>query len=137
MRSIFMFFVLAAGLITFGSHQTKAQSLVEELATACKTEIETHCAKVTPGQQRVLACLYAHSDKLSNQCEFGLYDAAVRLERAVAALSYVAKACDDDVEKICPGVEIGEGRIVNCLNKNKDKISNTCTNALTDVGLME
>jgi hypothetical protein len=137
MRSISLFFVLAAALITFGPHPSNAQSLVDDVTNACKTEIQTHCADVTPGQQRILACLYAHNDKLSNKCEFGLYDAAVRLERAVAALTYVAKSCDDDIEKVCPGVEIGEGRIATCLNQNKDKISNTCTQALTDVGLME
>ena len=137
MRSFSMFLALAAGLIAFGAQQTKAQTIVEELAAACKTEIETHCAQVTPGQQRVLACLYAHSDKLSNQCEFGLYEAAVRLERAVAALTYVAKSCDDDIEKVCPGVEMGEGRIANCLNQNKEKVSKVCIQSLTDVGLME
>ena len=66
------------------------QDLVETVANGCKMELEKYCDQVTPGQGRVLACLYAYGDKLSSKCEYALYDAAVQLERAVAALSYVA-----------------------------------------------
>jgi len=46
-----------------------------------QTEIETYCKAVTPGEGRILACLYAYQDKLSGKCEYALYNAAVRLER--------------------------------------------------------
>ena len=36
---------------------------------------------MTPGQGRVLACLYAHGDKLSAKCEYALYDAAAQAGR--------------------------------------------------------
>jgi hypothetical protein len=75
------------------------QGLVETVANGCKIEIEKYCSQVTPGQGRILACLYAHEDKLSAKCEYSLYDAAVQLERAVAALSYVANECNVDLEK--------------------------------------
>ncbi len=38
---------------------------------------------------------------MSNRCEYALYDAAAQLERAVAALTYVANECNDDLEKYC------------------------------------
>ena len=60
-----------------------AQQLVEGVVTGCKAELEKYCSNVTPGEGRVLACLYAHNDKLSGRCEYALYDAAVQLERAV------------------------------------------------------
>ena len=41
-----------------------------------EAELETYCKDVTPGDGRILACLYAHGDKLSGQCEYALYDAA-------------------------------------------------------------
>ena len=56
---------------------------VETVLKGCKTELETYCKDVTPGEGRILACLYAHGDKLSGRCEFALYDAAAQLERAV------------------------------------------------------
>jgi hypothetical protein len=45
--------------------------------------------------------LYAHGDKISGQCEYALYDAAVQLERFVAALTYVTNECEDDLEQYC------------------------------------
>ncbi len=111
------------------------EDLVDSVKKGCKTELESYCSKVTPGQARVLACLYAYGDKLSGSCEFALYDAAVRLERAVAALSYVANECDADIENLCAGVPAGEGRILSCLEKNEGKVSDRCKRAISDVGL--
>ena len=110
------------------------QSLVKSVADGCKVELETYCKDVTPGDGRILACIYAHSDKLSGQCEFALYDAAVQLERAVAALVFVANECADDVDKYCSDVAIGKGRILKCLEKNDKNVSQRCKRALKDVG---
>jgi hypothetical protein len=81
------------------------------------------------------ACLYAHGDKLSPKCEYALYDAAVQLERAVAALSYVANECDEDLDKYCSAVAPGEGRLLDCLNKKSNQLTKRCKQALKDVGL--
>ena len=111
------------------------QSLVETVANGCKAEIDTYCKDVTPGQGRMLACLYAHSDKLSGKCEYALYDAAAQLERAVAALSYVVNECADDLDQFCMGVAAGNGRLKDCLEKNDSKISSRCKDAMKQVGL--
>jgi hypothetical protein len=123
---------LCFGMVTGVSAQ---QALIETVANGCKTEIESYCKTVTPGEGRVLACLYAHQDKLSGKCEFALYDAAVRLERAVAALSYAANECEDDLDKYCQDVQAGEGRLLECIDKNETKVSSRCKQALKDVGL--
>ena len=114
---------------------TAGQSLVDTVVNGCKVEIEKYCAQVTPGEGRVLACLYAHGDKLSGRCEYALYDAAVQLERAVAALSYAVNECRDDLESLCSGVQAGEGRLLDCLEKNDSKVSDRCKQAIKDVGL--
>jgi hypothetical protein len=110
------------------------ERLIESVATGCKTELDSFCKGVTPGEGRVLACLYAFQDKLSGQCEYALYDASARLERAVAALTYVAKECEADVAANCAGVKAGEGRLLQCLEKNDAKVSGRCKTALKDVG---
>jgi hypothetical protein len=112
-----------------------AEGLVETVQKGCKTELESFCAKVTPGEGRLLACLYAYGDQLSGKCEYALYDAAVRLERAVAALSYVANECNADIEKLCADVQMGEGRILKCLEKNDKKVNKRCKDAIAQVGL--
>jgi len=119
-------------LITSANAQ---QGLVETVVNGCKMEIEKYCGQVTPGQGRVLACLYAHGDKLSGKCEYALYDAAVQLERAVAALSYVANECDADLEKYCSSIAPGEGRLLECLEKHDKQVSGRCKQAIKDVGL--
>ncbi len=108
--------------------------LVDSVAKGCKKELNSYCKNVTPGEGRVLACLYAHGDKLSGQCEYALYDAAVQLERFVAALTYVANECAEDMEKLCENIRPGEGRLLECLDKNKKKVSKRCKQAIKDVG---
>lgn len=123
--------------VAFVSPAFAQEGPVETVKSGCKTELETFCKDVTPGQQRVLACLYAFSDKLSSQCEYALYDAAAQLERAVAVLSYLINECGDDAEKVCPNVEVGEGRIVKCLGDNRAKVSNRCVLALQETGAIK
>ena len=113
------------------------QNPVQTVADGCKAELESYCKDVTPGEGRILACLFAHQDKLSGRCEFALYDASVQLERAVAALTYVVNECADDFDQHCSNVAAGEGRLLNCLEKNEKKVSNRCKEALKEVGLKE
>lgn len=131
---------LAAALVfvaASGSSALAQQPLAEQVMEGCKTELENWCQSVTPGEGRLLACLYAHEDQLSGQCEFALYDAAVRLERAINALTFVASECRGDIESLCAEVQAGEGRIIECLNENAGKLSQPCNQAMADVGLKE
>lgn len=118
-----------------GTAEAVAQGLVETVATGCEKELAAYCQGVTPGDGRILACLYAHADKLSGQCEYALYDAAAQLERAVAALAYLVNECGDDLDKLCVDVPTGEGRLLDCLNKNEKNVSQRCKQALKDTGL--
>jgi hypothetical protein len=112
------------------------ESLVETVAKGCEKELSSYCSKVTPGEGRILACLFAHNDKLSGSCEYALYDSAAQLERFVAALTYVVNECEDDLQRYCTSVQAGEGRLAECLLvKNKDKISKRCNQAMKDVDL--
>ena len=134
-----LFQLAGALLITAVSASSVAaqQPLAEQVLEGCKSELESWCQTVTPGEGRLLACLYAHEDQLSGQCEFALYDAAVRLERAISALTYVASECRADIESLCSGVQMGEGRIAQCLSDHQSDLSATCKRALDDVGLKE
>jgi hypothetical protein len=129
-------FLVALAVLLLGITGVSAgQGLVETVANGCKMEIEKYCSQVTPGQGRILACLYAHEDKLSTKCEYALYDAAAQLERAVAALSYVANECNEDLDKYCESIEPGKGRLLDCLDKHDKQVSKRCKQAIKDVGL--
>ena len=109
--------------------------LAQQVLNGCSSELAQYCANVTPGEGRLLGCLFAYEDQLSGQCEFALYDAAVRLERAINTITYVATECRTELEKHCAAVEIGEGRVAQCLKDHESELSQGCNQALTNVGL--
>ena len=129
-RSVVAMVVVLAGLV--GS--VRAEDILDQVKTGCKSELDTYCSKVTPGEGRLLACLYAYDDKLSGKCEFALYDAAAQLDRAMAALNYAATECDPDIEKFCADTAPGEGRIAKCLGNHRDKLSGRCRDAGQQLG---
>ncbi|CAG0999873.1 hypothetical protein ANRL2_03930 [Anaerolineae bacterium] len=135
MKRIFCIIGVVAMSLGVVGNLSAQETIIETVATGCKTELETYCKNVTPGEGRILACLYAYQDKLSGKCEYALYNAAARLERAVAALTYVTSECEADVAANCGGVKAGEGRLLQCLEKNEAKVSQRCKGALKDVGL--
>jgi hypothetical protein len=53
----------------------------------------------------------------------------------VAALSHGATECKSDIHEHCAAVQVGEGRILDCLKKQGDKLSKRCRQAIKDVGL--
>ena len=133
MRAIICCMVVLGCVIFVGGAAIAEQGPVEIVAEGCKQDIETYCKGVTLGEGRILACLYAYQDKLSNRCEYALYDAAAQLERAIAALTYLANECKDDLKTYCSDVKPGEGRLINCIDKNMAKVSIRCKQAIKDV----
>jgi hypothetical protein len=120
-------------MLVGGAAFAEEKGIIQTVADGCKQDIETYCKGVKPGEGRILACLYAYQDKLSNRCEYALYDAAAQLERAVAALTYLANECKDDLKAYCSDVKPGEGRLINCIDKNMAKVSDRCKQAIKDV----
>jgi len=136
MRYAAMCVVVIVMMVLFGGTAFAAQSmLVEQVAKGCDKEITTFCKDVTPGEGRVLACLYAHGDKLSGKCEYALYDAAAQLERVINVLAYLANECRDDLKNFCSDIKPGGGRLIQCIDKNSDKVGSRCKQALKDNGL--
>ena len=135
MKKSYIVFCVLTMVLILNSAALAADDLVQTVVNGCRQELETYCKDVTPGEGRILACLYSRSDKLSGRCEYALYDAAAQLERAVAALSYAINECRDDLEKFCSEVPAGQGRLLNCIEKNDKQVSGRCKEALKDVGL--
>lgn len=130
----FKFLTVCALFMLLGwSGSLLAQDIVSEVTQGCGVEIEKYCSQVNPGEGRMLACFYAHEDKLSGQCQYALYDASVQLERAVSALNYLAGQCEDDIVNHCANVQMGEGRIVECLQGQPEVVSAACKQAMEDV----
>lgn len=128
--------VVGTLILALGVTPAAAQdSIIDGVIEACEAEITAYCSQVTPGEGRLLACFYAHGDKLSGRCEYALYDAAAQLEQFAAALTYLAQACHDDLLAYCGDVEMGEGRVATCLMEHKAEVDDDCRKAIDDVGL--
>ncbi len=125
--------VVLAGF--FSSPAIAQRDLVETISRDCKGEIGRYCGNISPGRSRMLACIYAHSDKLTAACGLALVDAAPELDRTIANLSLVAKGCRNELRTYCSKVSPGEGRMLDCLNKNGDRVSGQCKEALKAGGL--
>jgi hypothetical protein len=135
--------VIMGSVARLGAAQTPAQDataamqgqLGEQVLNGCNTELARFCAEVTPDEGRLLACLYAHGDKLTKQCDYALYNAAARLERAIGAITYVASECRAELETHCADVDVGEGRVAQCLKDHAAELSPACGQALTEAGV--
>ena len=49
------------------------------------------------------------------------------------AMQKLREACAADVQKLCPGVEPGGGRIAQCIQSKVDQLSDGCKKAILDV----
>jgi hypothetical protein len=135
MRKTMAGLLVVAGLILTGGRAQAEETLVDSVKKACNKELTTFCKGVVPGEGRVLACLYAFEDKVSDKCAYAVYDAVDQLERAVAALKFAAGECKEDLQKYCADVKPGQGRGLACINKNEKSVSQRCKDALKQTGL--
>jgi len=113
------------------SQGAAAQDPVIGVLEACETEIAAHCADVTPGQGRILSCMYAYEDKLSDGCLASIVDLADAIDYLFASAREAIAICAPDIEENCSGVEFGGGRILSCLKENEASISAKCKPVFT------
>ena len=122
---------VAAAIIS-GPGVSAQETVVDHLINSCKADIENYCSQVTPGGGRLVYCMAAHEDKISSQCNYALYQTAALLEQLAAALNYVAQECGEDIQTLCSDVAIGEGRVLDCLDANDEKVGESCKQAIAD-----
>ena len=77
------------------------------LTADCTTEIASYCSGVTPGQDRIVACLLAYEDKVSPRCRLTAYQSSGNLDVRLKGLSGFAKVCSADILQYCSKVQPG------------------------------
>ena len=75
----------------------------------------------------------AYEDSPSDNCQLGIAEAAMPLEKGMMAVDYsgLSARC----RYLLSLLEPGEGRIVGCLKKNEDLLAPQCATALKETGL--
>lgn len=138
MRRMIAGCMMAAVLLLAGGQARAAEddaTLAAKVKKACSKELSTFCKGVPEGQGRILACLYAFEDKVSDKCIYAVYDAADQLERAATAVKFAYSQCQADLQKFCADVKLGEGRGLACLQKHDKDVSQQCKDALQQTGI--
>lgn len=120
-------------LATATSGALAQDSLGEYVSNACRAELNEYCSTVTPGEGRLLYCGAAHSDKLSDECKGALINASMILADITDQLLLTAAACQTEIVTLCGDVELGDGRLLECLDENEDDIGEDCEDALDEL----
>jgi hypothetical protein len=127
-----MIWVTVAIAIFTGPQALAQESLIDHLIDACEGDLQKYCSQVTPGEGRLLHCMAAHEDKISGQCEYAFYQTAALLEQLSVAIAYVAQECETEIQTLCRDVELGEGRILACLDEHSEEVGDSCKKAVAD-----
>ncbi len=92
------------------------------LRKTCAVDLDALCARVTPGEGRVRACLMAHMASVSTFC-------SAKLSREI----YLATECEADVKHFCGNVISGGARFASCVQTHFGEVSDSCKSALASI----
>jgi hypothetical protein len=140
----------------FSQAPTDAQR--SAIRSACRADYEAHCASIPPGGEASLQCLQKNMSSLSSSCQTAVRavepaasapaatakpatePAAAAAPKAAAStaakkpssaqISAMRSACRSDYQKVCAGVPTGGAPALQCLEKNKSKVSAPCEQAV-------
>jgi hypothetical protein len=118
-----------ASLWAQSSLKDRVAGAVEAVEGACAADIGKFCGSVTRGEGRVLLCMQAHEDQLSNRCQFALYRASRNLERALDRVERIADACWSDIEAHCTNVP----SIGRCVMEKGGALSPSCQTVVAGI----
>ena len=90
---------------------------------ACKEDMKLLCPEVEPGSGRIIDCLREQQSRLSPTCSARLASNAAVAKKVVAEFG---RACRADVDRLCPAIEPGEGRVIGCLSQHQVDLSPSC-----------
>ena len=107
--------------------QDVTAAMQSELGTqvleGCNSELVQYCAEGHARRWPAAGLSVRLRRQASGECESALYNAAVRLERAIDAIAYVASKCRAELETHCVNVEVGEGHVAQCLKDHTSELT--------------
>jgi hypothetical protein len=128
-----------ASFLIFGIGAATAQTLsyadaVDQLAVACRADLARYCRGVELGGGNLKACLDAHQNVVSPQCQQTRMMVYASIARRVAAQRDIGDICEADIERLC-GTSHADAHLIECLlSVSPAAISAPCNQAFTDTG---
>lgn len=127
--------LLCLGFATPGHSQTIGYAeATDMLASACGKDIETLCKGVNLGNGRIKACMQRNNARVSRTCRETAAKAFALIEKRAAARVAVLKLCDADAQRLCGGVQRGDGQILECMLLAQKAVTPRCNQAISDAG---
>ena len=96
----------------------RARQIVE---MKCDAEVEQVCPQSMQGEGR-RQCMERRMTQLPRMCQQILQQRLVRWKES----SGHAQVCVEDVKRFCPEVQAGEGRVLQCLQRHAQNVSDQC-----------
>ena len=151
--------ILATAAPAFAQAPSQAQR--DAIKSQCRSDYIAHCSSVPPGGEASLQCLQKNMSSLSSSCQSAVRaveapaaakpadtaapkaaatttapkaaesTAAPAGQPTSAQISAVRSACRSDYPKVCAGVPTGGAPALQCLEKNKAKLSAGCEKAVS------
>ena len=130
---------LALSLLVGSTAFSKAATIgyaeaIDRLARNCSADINKFCKKLNLGGGRVQACLDQNAAGVSSQCKATTIEVRVLILKRAQARAAVLRVCDIDIRRLCPGVQPGDGNLMECFYKGKPSFSPQCRAAVSDAG---
>ena len=132
-------FIFALLLLFGASGAAHAQTLsyadaIDQLAGACRGDLQRYCHGVELGGGHLKACLDAHQNVVSPQCQQTRANVYASIGRRIAAQRGIGDICSADIERLC-GTSHADAHLVECLlSVSPAAISPQCNQAFTDTG---
>jgi OOP family OmpA-OmpF porin len=108
---------------------------VKIMGDGCSKEVNSLCAQMPLGGGRVMNCLFDHESQLSSGCKQAIDQGESTIEAALGDANFFGANCADDMQRLCPGVVAGGGRLLACLMDNINNTELRCYDAMLKVGL--
>jgi outer membrane protein OmpA-like peptidoglycan-associated protein len=102
------------------------------MAVTCRADIAKYCKNEPLGGGRVRQCL--QRNQVSPSCASSITALGALLQKRAAARAAVPKVCDADIKRVCAGIEAGDGNLMECYYKAKERMSAACRQAVSDAG---
>ncbi len=144
--------ILATAAPAFAQAPSQAQR--DAIKSQCRSDYIAHCSSVPPGGEASLQCLQKNMSSLSSSCQSAVRAVEASAPAAAttapaksaepkaaadpaagqptsAQISAIRSACRSDYPKVCAGVPTGGAPALQCLEKNKAKLSAGCEKAVS------
>ena len=109
---------------------------IDQFSIGCRPDIDKFCKKTDLGGGRMLQCLDQNQAGVSASCKASIIALRVNMQKRAAARVSVMRVCDADIQRLCAGIQAGDGNLLECFFKVRRNMSSQCQKMLPMQGMM-